>query len=210
MGKFKIKDIDDPSVKNLAMEEAHKVSIRVLGKLFVRLPLDPDHPLDKKYHEKDKFTLSSTDGSYGKTLTLEDDKIPGNKCLDLEYKKLDRSLSYTLTIDHTDQTSGGKKSYKVFEGKSYKELNLLSEDLLGATAPQHYIDLTLCGDDGIPVSNQKCRIIFQDDRPDVSCKTDADGKIHIDLAKEGTFDLEILEEVSLGDLPLEEKHKPRG
>ncbi len=101
MAQYKIKFPKNPEVvRGLPMDQVHHVQLRILGKLFVRLPIDPDLDFDGKYHLKDKFTLVSSDGSYSKSLTVKDDQIAGNRSLDLLYKQLDRKLSYTLKVEH--------------------------------------------------------------------------------------------------------------
>lgn len=82
--------------------------------LRVHLPIDPADPRATD----DSFTLSSSDGSYQKTLGTKHDAIPGDKSLDLVFDGIDRSLVYSLEVDP------GKDGtpYFVFESMPYSKI----------------------------------------------------------------------------------------
>ncbi|HAJ79172.1 MAG TPA: hypothetical protein DCO75_05325 [Fibrobacteres bacterium] len=95
-----------------------KKEIKIAGSSFtVRLNIDPDKPES----QDDTFTLYSTDDAktYKQKLTVKDDKVPGDNCLDLEFTGIDRNLSYSLEINSGKE--GGE--YLLFEDTSYEELH---------------------------------------------------------------------------------------
>lgn len=83
------------------------------GDFFVSLAIDPD---DAK-HSGDRFELASDDGSVSISKTVQDDMIPGDDKVELQFEKLDKSKKYTLKVIESDGTTT-----TVFEGKSYDEL----------------------------------------------------------------------------------------
>ena len=85
--------------------------------------LDVD-PREKKSLD-DRFTLSSTDGSFSRTLTVADDASPDNEQVELRFGGLDMQLRYTLEVDPGKEGS----PYKVFEDRPFDEL----ADLGGGT-----------------------------------------------------------------------------
>ncbi len=84
-------------------------------KLFVRLPIDPNSG------EADgcRFILKSADGGemYRQEKTVADDKIAGNKSVDLEYTDLIADVWYTLEVEHADGVR-----YIVFQDVSYGDM----------------------------------------------------------------------------------------
>lgn len=82
--------------------------------LHIRLPINPE---DAKSQD-DKFTLTSTDGKYKKTLTVKDDKVDGDEYIDLIYNNLKFSQKYTLEID----TGAEGEKYNLFENIPYQDL----------------------------------------------------------------------------------------
>jgi hypothetical protein len=82
----------------------------------VELVLDID-PREKKSLD-DRFTLSSTDGSFSRTLTVADDASPDNEQVELKFEGLDMQLRYTLEVDPGKEGS----PYKVFEDRPFDEL----------------------------------------------------------------------------------------
>ena len=49
-------------------------------------------------HQKDRFTLKSSNGAYVKVRTLKDDLIPGDGFVDLDYPDLLPDTAYTLDV----------------------------------------------------------------------------------------------------------------
>ncbi len=82
--------------------------------LHIRLGIDPGRAESRD----DKFRLFSSDGTYDKTLTVKDDKVPGDEYVDLIYDNLKVALKYTLEINPGAQ---GKK-YNLFEEIPYQDL----------------------------------------------------------------------------------------
>jgi peptidoglycan hydrolase-like protein with peptidoglycan-binding domain len=80
------------------------------AELWVRIDINPDSA------GKDKFILTSSDGSFSASKTAADDKIPNNKSIDLLFENLDTSLSYTLEVKNEDG------SVTLFEKVPYTEL----------------------------------------------------------------------------------------
>ena len=87
------------------------------GDFKIRIDADP---ADVK-EAGDKFILRGK-GGFEKTLTLKDDQVPGDKCVDLDFKGLPVNESYTLEIDD------GKGKHVIFEDVPYDELAHLSGD----------------------------------------------------------------------------------
>jgi type VI secretion system secreted protein VgrG len=56
-------------------------------------------------HQKDPFTLKSTNGAYVKVRTLKDDLIPGDAFVDLDYPDLLPDTSYTLEVTYGEDGS---------------------------------------------------------------------------------------------------------
>jgi hypothetical protein len=96
--------------------------------LYLRIAIDPSLPDS----QDDKFTLKSSDGKYNKILTVKDDRLEGDECIDLVFDNLKVSQKYTLEVDPGAEGS----PYKLFEDVPYQELidyySLLEEgDSLG-------------------------------------------------------------------------------
>ena len=81
-----------------------------------RIELDPEN----ETLEDDVFTLLSTDPEqrYRLELTVKDDKIPGDKYLDLEFVDLIPDLDYSLLVNPGAQGN----EYFILENASYEEL----------------------------------------------------------------------------------------
>jgi phage protein D len=86
------------------------------NKLIVQLGINPN---DSETQD-DKYTLYSTDDSkkYKQVLTVKDDKVPGDKLLDLHFTGIKTDLNYTLEIDPGMEGS----PYNLFEDIPYEEL----------------------------------------------------------------------------------------
>jgi hypothetical protein len=84
--------------------------------LFIRLNIAPE----AEESRDDIFRLYSTDDAktYDKTLTVKDDKKPGDKYLDLEFEEIDDTLSYTLEVD----SGAESEKYLVIENTPFKKL----------------------------------------------------------------------------------------
>jgi hypothetical protein len=82
--------------------------------LHLRLPINPAEASSKD----DKFTLTSSDGSYKKELTVKDDKVDGDAFVDLLFDNLKTTKAYTLEVDPGSE--GGP--YRLFEDIPYEEL----------------------------------------------------------------------------------------
>lgn len=84
---------------------------------YVRLNIDPD---DEDAHN-DAFTLYSTDDakSYSQTLTVRDDKKPGDSYTDLKFTGMDKDLKYTLKID----LGNDLQPYFLFENTAFGDLH---------------------------------------------------------------------------------------
>ncbi len=82
--------------------------------LHIRLPIDPA----KAESLDDKFTLSSSDGSYEKILTVKDDMTPGDEFVDLIYDNLKPKLNYSLEVNPGKEGS----PYKLFEDVPYNDI----------------------------------------------------------------------------------------
>jgi len=83
-------------------------------KLWVRIDMSPEQA------GKDKFVLTSSDGSFRVIKTAADDKIPNDDSLDLFFGEVDISLSYTLEVAAEDGSS-----FTLFEDVAYSELGAL-------------------------------------------------------------------------------------
>jgi len=83
-------------------------------KLWVRIDMSPEQA------GKDKFVLSSSDGSFRVIKTAADDKIPNDDSLDLFFGEVDTSLRYTLEVAAEDGSS-----FTLFEDVAYSELGAL-------------------------------------------------------------------------------------
>ena len=105
--KSSTKGIDEKTSKSPA-EKPKK------DKLWVRIDMSPEQA------DKDKFVLTSSDGSFRVTKTAADDKIPNDKSIDLLFDDLDISLSYTLKVTAADGTST-----TLIEDVAYSELGAL-------------------------------------------------------------------------------------
>ena len=88
---------------------------RKKGPLWVRIDMSPEQA------GKDKFTLTSADGSFRVTKTASDDKIPNDESIDLLFDEVDTSLSYTLKVTAEDGSST-----TLFEDVPYSELGALT------------------------------------------------------------------------------------
>lgn len=88
----------------------------VLPALRIHLEIDPNDTAN----ENDKYTLYSTDAGkyYKKTMSVKDDKVPGDDTIDLDFPGVRSDLKYTLEVD---PGSGGEK-YKFFENVPYSVL----------------------------------------------------------------------------------------
>jgi hypothetical protein len=95
---------------HLEMPKGQKKSI------VVRLNIKPEAPES----QDDTFRLFSDDAemTYDKTLTVKDDKKPGDNYLDLEFEGIDETLSYSLEINLGAQGS----VYHLFQNKSFQNL----------------------------------------------------------------------------------------
>jgi len=82
--------------------------------IHIRLFIDPTEAST----DDDKYKLFASNGSYSKTLTVKDDKIEGDKFIDLVFDGLKSKWNYTLEID----PGAEGKPYKVFEDVPFKEL----------------------------------------------------------------------------------------
>jgi hypothetical protein len=84
--------------------------------VIIRLDINPNLA---ESHD-DTFTLLSTDNesTYRETLTIADDKVDGDNCVDLEFSGLKRGLQYSLEIDPGAQG----KPYYYFRDKPLSEL----------------------------------------------------------------------------------------
>ena len=106
----------------LATEKTHTIEVKSLGglRLWIRLDIDP---ADASTHD-DRFVLSSTDGSYSAEKSVQDDQIPGDKCVDLHYAGLpkDKQKRYTLQVFTSDDAGPDL----AFEDVPYVELAGLS------------------------------------------------------------------------------------
>lgn len=94
------------------------------GKVKIRLEIDPNEALSRD----DKFTLSSSDGSYKVTKTTKDDLKPGDGFTDLLFTQMPKHLDYALDVDLGKE--GG--SQRVFENVPYSELAQMSWQLAPA------------------------------------------------------------------------------
>jgi hypothetical protein len=86
------------------------------GVFKVRLQMDPE----KAAADEDAFILISTDASssYERTLTVANDKIKGDKFIDLEFDDLIKDLDYSLKV-----LPGNKeKGYFLFQNMPYSEI----------------------------------------------------------------------------------------
>ncbi len=86
--------------------------------LIIRIKANPEYAADND----DIFLLTSTDGSYSATRTMQDDMIPGDDYIDLLYEALDTSLHYTLVR----QEEGSRREFTYFEDQPYYSLSGLS------------------------------------------------------------------------------------
>ncbi|MDG5816508.1 hypothetical protein QA601_15530 [Chitinispirillales bacterium ANBcel5] len=118
--QYQIKQISHSRGENTIDSPVLELPLVVSESVRVRLPVDPN----REEFRDDTYRLFSTDAnrSYDVVKTVEDDKIPGNDYLDLEYTDLDPSLSYTLEIIPGKE---GKK-YFAFKNIAYKELTGVS------------------------------------------------------------------------------------
>lgn len=82
--------------------------------VHIRLYIDPSDATT----DDDKYKLFATNGNYSKTLTVKDDKIDGDKFIDLVFEGLKSDGKYTLEID----PGAEGKPYKVFEDVPFKDL----------------------------------------------------------------------------------------
>lgn len=139
-----VSELTDEEILDLADRRARdgEIVFGVRGRAPAQLPSEPEKPKEKTAPAKkkvdlwirldldpseagrfdDRFTVESTDGSYTSTKTVADDKIPGDRHLDLEYKDLDPDKSYSLKVEE----GGGTPPYFVFQGVPYEELADLS------------------------------------------------------------------------------------
>lgn len=115
MARYEVDIYDKPvTVEGLPTDEPHEIVITHWGDLELHFPtIDPGN----KENLDDEFILTSTDGSYEQTLTVKDDTVEGDEALTLLFKKLDKSLSYSLVVKQ-----GDGKEKTIFEGKPYAEI----------------------------------------------------------------------------------------
>ncbi len=94
----------------LEMPTGNKVNFRIT------LQIDPDD----ENSQDDTIRLFSTDDAktYGKTLTIKDDKVPGDNCLTLEFTELNENPAYTLEVNPGNQGN----IYFLFENKTLEEI----------------------------------------------------------------------------------------
>jgi hypothetical protein len=91
-----------------------------------------DLPVPDARTDEERFTLTSSDGSYEETKTPEDDLIPGDEFIDLHFSGLKKTKRYSLSVD----PGNGDEPYMVFENVSYEDLaQLCAEE--GAEYSQH-------------------------------------------------------------------------
>lgn len=88
--------------------------VHEIPSLYIRLPIDPSLAKSKD----DKFTLTSSDGTYEKVLTIKDDKVDGDEFVDLVFDNLKAKLKYSLEVDPGKEGS----PYKLFEDVPYNDL----------------------------------------------------------------------------------------
>jgi hypothetical protein len=125
--QWKVQDPrDDDDDRELSLEFAanarskttprKEISVNAAS-FYVRLNIDPDD----EDSQNDTFTLFSTDNakSYSQTLTVQDDRQPGDEYTELKFSGLDKDLSYSLEIDLEKE---GNKFF-LFENKPYGELH---------------------------------------------------------------------------------------
>ncbi|MBI2900818.1 MAG: hypothetical protein HYY17_11595 [Planctomycetes bacterium] len=93
--------------------------------LWVRLDVDPNDASNRS----DKFVVLASDGSYRQVKTVKDDKVPGDRYVDLQYTGLYEDLSYTLQVEEP-----GAAPYRVFENVPYSGLAGLSPSVARAVA----------------------------------------------------------------------------
>ncbi len=82
--------------------------------IHIRLFIDPAEAST----DDDKYKLFASNDNYSKTLTVKDDKIEGDKFIDLVFDELKSKWNYTLEID----PGAEGKPYKVFEDVPFKDL----------------------------------------------------------------------------------------
>jgi hypothetical protein len=113
---YKVKNIKHSNGTNQIESESLDMPNQAGTIVRFRLDMDPGNPDT----QNDSFRLFSTDTqkTYDKKLTIADDKIPGDKFLDLEFGGLDSNLKYTLEID----TGDGGAPMAFFENLSIQEM----------------------------------------------------------------------------------------
>ena len=102
---------DEQLVEGLKLKTGEKCTI-TLPTLVVKLKIDPEDDAS----EDDTYMLYSTDKDYyfNKTLTVNDDKVQGDKFIELHYYPVRKDIQYSLCIDPGKE---GEK-YNVFENRS--------------------------------------------------------------------------------------------
>ncbi len=95
--KYFIKDIYHTCGENKIDSEILEMPANDSSKVRFRFDINPN---DEEYQD-DTFTLYSTDdlNSYNQTLTVKDDKVTDDNCIDLEFSDLVPDLSYTLKVN---------------------------------------------------------------------------------------------------------------
>lgn len=101
MGSIKTQNVSLEKLKDgivLYTGQSYKIDVKS-NKQILKINLEID-PNDSSSYD-DKYTLFSTDknDSYKQTLTVKDDKVPGDDKITLEYTDLIDDLNYTLEID---------------------------------------------------------------------------------------------------------------
>ncbi len=94
----------------LEMPAGNKVNFRIT------IQIDPDD----EDSQDDTIKLFSTDDAktYDSTLTIKDDKVPGDNKLTLEFTELDENLAYTLEVNPGNEGN----LYYLFENKTLEEI----------------------------------------------------------------------------------------
>ena len=121
-----IEDADHQS-NGLAADGADKPK---KTKLWVRIDISPAQA------GKDKFILTSSDGSFTASKTAADDKVPNDESIDLLFDEVDSSLKYTLKV-----TSEDGSSTTVFENVAYSKLAALRGAMNGPSGADEAQDL---------------------------------------------------------------------
>jgi hypothetical protein len=115
--EYKVKVTHPTASAELESEPLDMPNKKQSNRVFkVRLQIDPEQAAA----DEDAFILISTDAesSYNRTLTVANDKIKGDKFIDLEFDNLIKDLDYSLKI-----LPGNKeKGYFLFQNKPYSEI----------------------------------------------------------------------------------------